>query len=708
LVLDLSGTLAAFDPESGAELWSRKLTDGKIHSATTNLAATAGGLYVAYDDKAYGIDTTHGAILWSGIAIGAGEYPPLVIGDDVITRRRTLERIQVRTGTQVWEDGKGGGDAVLLSNVLIGSESGYLVGREVANGHILWQLPLHEPGSTYSHPKNLTDADGESVWIFGQPGGHRNLFATGTDPVICVTRNGHETRFNTTSLTGTPAFINHDFVITADQTRILGYAHGSLPPLPTGEMERHHLAEQLVSRFELLDTVERAQLTQLAPYAFQPLLAKYVQWSKADDATLDGKDHNRLPIDRLAWPDLYSLLYSTFQKEDTKTMASALTRLDIKGHGRSGLEGILQEKGDPASYIPVLVSSLHGRLKEPPDSTAVTIMAHSSQPEAVSLMLEALRNPKAAPDWRWAAFLHLAGTGGDEGIRAVRDARQHRAPLKPWYDRIDCSHLYHDDILSVKSDAKGRTWMLFRSGVLGNYGDLFIAEKRGSHWARPIFTGVCIGATIKQPAASTFRGIPIDRLISTEWIRIFPDDESIRRDTDGDGLTDLVEQRLGTDPNRAHTYSDELSDATDPCPNAPLRTLGDTEKIIAACVEAKFYGDDLLAPAGVGVAPALIFVPGIQPFKLNGYPAPLLWETPDNASNLESLSPYGLNYIYFQYPDMKQRADGEFIRYDADHKTAHTIINRYSGGLNAEGDEITLLKIGDEWFVIELVERWVA
>lgn len=44
----------------------------------------------------------------------------------------------------------------------------------------------------------------------------------------------------------------------------------------------------------------------------------------------------------------------------------------------------------------------------------------------------------------------------------------------------------------------------------------------------------------------------------------------IERDEDGDGLTDLLEEKLMTDPERADTDGDELDDAEDPLPLIPL------------------------------------------------------------------------------------------------------------------------------------------
>jgi hypothetical protein len=193
----------------------------------------------------------------------------------------------------------------------------------------------------------------------------------------------------------------------------------------------------------------------------------------------------------------------------------------------------------------------------------------------------------------------------------------------------------------------------------------------------------------------------MQRLISTEWIKIFPDDASIRRDMDGDGLTDLVEARLGTDPNRADTDGDGVPDALDPCPNSGKRLTGETEQIIAACVEARFFAE----PWGV---PAVLSVEGVKPFKLYGYDAPLLWSTPGHESPLARQYGGGVNMISFQRADEKSRQNQPLIEYSADHKTARVLIRRYSGGLNGDGNVVTLKKIAGEWFVVDIQLAYVS
>ena len=62
--------------------------------------------------------------------------------------------------------------------------------------------------------------------------------------------------------------------------------------------------------------------------------------------------------------------------------------------------------------------------------------------------------------------------------------------------------------------------------------------------------------TPKRTAKGLYLDIPLDLL---------------RKDTDGDGLTDLAEERLMTDPESRDTDGDGLEDGVDPLPNVPFR-----------------------------------------------------------------------------------------------------------------------------------------
>jgi hypothetical protein len=58
---------------------------------------------------------------------------------------------------------------------------------------------------------------------------------------------------------------------------------------------------------------------------------------------------------------------------------------------------------------------------------------------------------------------------------------------------------------------------------------------------------------------------------------------SVSRDSDSDGLADLVEVRMGTDPRRPDSDGDGIDDAHDPVPNAVSRApIGEREEVVEA------------------------------------------------------------------------------------------------------------------------------
>jgi outer membrane protein assembly factor BamB len=688
-LLDASATLRAYDRNSGGVIWSCSLLSAESPVAHLfQLVSTADGLYVGVTDVGeFGVDPQAGRVLWKHPSQFAGLYPPLVIGGDVITQLDTLRRVTVRTGKVVWKDEWSGSHAVLVDNVLVVSQE-ELLGRDVADGRVLWRLPRRDRIGFYAGGVAAL-SDGENAWILQRP-------------VVCVTKDGRERWNSSAPLTGTPAYVDSKRVITTDSERILGYEAGVLPRLPTSDREKRALAGRLASEFELLDNAERAQLAKLTPFAFQPLLARYVGWAKADaakPAALGSFAHYRLMTDALA------LLQATCRKEDTVLIEAACSTLGEQNEWRGALEPILQGMGDPARFVPALVKNLRSLpLKRRGESADLDAVADSSHPEAVALMIAALRDPRAAEAWRREAFRHLAGTGGTEGIQAVREAKPRRGRRKPWFDRIDLTQRERQANLSTKRDGRGRTWMLFHSAVLGNRSDLFVVQKVGSGWGRPLFTGVWTERTLHQEAPKAFRAIPIPQLCTTEWIRIFPGDEAIRRDSDRDGLTDVVESRLGTDLRRADTDGDGLADAFDPCPNAAPRPMGDTEKIIAACVEARFFLEDWGVPGAIELG-------SVKPFELYGYAHTLVWHASWNAGPLAQMYGGGVNLLSFHSPD--RIADGSkrprpAIEFSPDRKTARTVIRRSSGRLNGDGIEVRLKRVGGEWFVVDMQRLYAS
>ena len=119
---------------------------------------------------------------------------------------------------------------------------------------------------------------------------------------------------------------------------------------------------------------------------------------------------------------------------------------------------------------------------------------------------------------------------------------------------------------------------------------LYLSDDRGKSWDGPFHTGFALGFPYyvrRDTAAPVFAGdviqLPVDvREIDPDSITFPPvrlrakrtardrlvriPISVLRADRDGDGLTDLVEERLGTDPTSADTDGDGVSDGVDYAP----------------------------------------------------------------------------------------------------------------------------------------------
>ena len=646
--------------------------------------------YLFIGDKAgyFCLDAKSGKIIWHKPSHTAALHPVQTVAERAIVHSDTLQCLDLKTGKILWNTMEYCSASYIMGNRLVVALQDRLMVLDLATGKVLLSPSQHIQGAEEpSRISTLTNA-------------HSILLRT--YPIVCLTQKGEVLWSQSTEVTGRPIYADSETLLTTTMDRMYCYKRGVSPPLPQSQAERKALAEQLVSHFEELDNTERMQLNRLVPYSFRPLLSRYILETKRV-----FKPHEYVTQNTELWSDIEPYLLSTFQKQDTPFLIDTRNKNEKRSQLTGQLEyvtvkieHILREKGDPEKKIPLCVNLL----REHPDEGVFNYeilesISRSTHPSAVKFMIEALQNPKAPALWRHSAFSHLAGTGGKEGVEAVLKARHKREARKPWNEQIDLDNLavptdewHSDKMVATKQDAMGRTWVLLQSVILGNRQDLFIVEKRGKEWMRPLFTGVWRkGSNFENIKPSpTFRGIQVGTLIAGEWIKVFPDDPTLRQDADGDGLTDLVEARLGTDPHKADTDGDGLNDAVDPCPNAPPRELNDREKIIAASIEARFFSSKA-AP------PAVVSFENVAPFEIYGYDGPMLWAEGAASHPLRAVFGGGVNSI---------RVDG--ITYSDDYKTAYVRVSRGSGSLNADGSKVTLKKIGNEWFVIDIQQKWIS
>lgn len=193
------------------------------------------------------------------------------------------------------------------------------------------------------------------------------------------------------------------------------------------------------------------------------------------------------------------------------------------------------------------------------------------------------RDRSAEPD----VVVHLSGSGFPPNEDVVRMAARG--------DEIVALASSHD-VDPADGSSAGGYWIVRSSD-------------RGATWNRPLYTGLRIAQPYEAVVGSTLPmlrddGVRIDVTMTEsdgrvrEGIAIDLKWTDLERDSDHDGLTDLMEERILTDPNNADTDGDGLPDGVDPLPQVAFRkSSGDAAAIIEAVIE-KHYDSDIAENTG--------------------------------------------------------------------------------------------------------------
>jgi hypothetical protein len=160
-----------------------------------------------------------------------------------------------------------------------------------------------------------------------------------------------------------------------------------------------------------------------------------------------------------------------------------------------------------------------------------------------------------------------------------------------------------DDVLPVRIERDGAEiagMALSRAlDPVAGGGDWVIhSADGGKTWDEPLYTGLRWGAPYSVATSSklplmTPDGLQVEveaRGESAQYLELTWSE--LRRDSDRDGLTDLVEERIATDPFAADTDGDGIRDAIDPMPQlAGAARADDTSQIVTALLHALHRGD---------------------------------------------------------------------------------------------------------------------
>jgi hypothetical protein len=218
---------------------------------------------------------------------------------------------------------------------------------------------------------------------------------------------------------------------------------------------------------------------------------------------------------------------------------------------------------------------------------------------------------------RFAAFTTLASIATPEAVAAMDAALPARRPDTPWFEPASPEWLSHQRMVKGDLDAALRAGGAARAPSAPGTSLLVFPESWNVDdlWAARIDeSGHVLGPAtflgVQPPGKYGAGGRPITVRLDGTRLEIRRTDgdpgvtrvdlEKAARDTDKDGLPDLVERRFLLDPGRADTDGDGLADGVDPVPTKPSSPLDDI-----SAPEAAFFEQYGLGHAGIR-EPAII------------------------------------------------------------------------------------------------------
>ncbi len=329
-------------------------------------------------------------------------------------------------------------------------------------------------------------------------------------------------------------------------------------------------------------------------------------------------------------------------------------------------------------------------------------------------------NPK---DLSTAAYVRLGVIGSPESLAAINRIEEKAHKIVPVPSRSTPGDFIHpgwhfsdsrlQPIAQVRS-ANGATYALIVSSLMGDL-DLFLMSTKTpedpSSWSRPLLvpnklyrgiknaqltmngTDELVFSFVQNPPPAralmegTFDPGPKSPAIGPqEWKLSI---REIEKDSDGDGWTDIEEERLGLDPKNKDSDGDGIPDGQDVCPNFSLKDQDSNDE------EIKIFQKAIFVTWGLSGSRHLLLVgPEVKRVHIWGYAGPVIYG-PDVKSWSKDHQ-YGA--VYASWRIRRRISDNEVIVEIVD----------YEGPLAAGGQDVRLKKINGVWVVISHRATWVS
>lgn len=319
-------------------------------------------------------------------------------------------------------------------------------------------------------------------------------------------------------------------------------------------------------------------------------------------------------------------------------------------------------------------------------------IARIGDDRSVQFLAKELQNVDLNYEYDREICLDLASIQTPTALDVVRRAMHKGLRILPLIERKPLPNGPKDkiDVLSTEIDPKGTQWALIHWNALGAPDDLWIVHRStGGKWIDPIFTGETTYWPSIQGRQSE-KGLEeheaaMKALVQDKgWVRKFVGNSELTKDTDGDGLTDVVERWLGLDPNNPDTDGDGFSDGVDKNPFAAHRLLTEQEKAIQAALAYMCVSH--YEPNRNQI---LTFPDGMKPIEVESCNGPVLYNTPKMIGKI-----LGHWYSVKMGTRALNKSESEYM-----------VPIHESGGYFECLREITVKRFGNEWFAVAVATK---
>jgi len=337
---------------------------------------------------------------------------------------------------------------------------------------------------------------------------------------------------------------------------------------------------------------------------------------------------------------------------------------------------------------------------------AIQELRRDGSSEAVAILEEFLTTHGLGRKLKMHALVASGQIGSKEAIEAVGRfeawSRKRFAEPPPFrFGKHDYAidHFAPHDLkpLARATDEQGKEWAVFGWRRFGTE-DLWLTASLGKgQWSQPILLDLSLPQT-RDTEPDCQLGVKGDSVrVALGGRKLETTRKELAADSDRDGVPDLVEARLGTNPKEPDSDADGVPDGQDPNPLTPRHKGGDDLTEIRQAVFSVLF-------ATSGSQDAIVIVEEARPRGADDRDAGLPKE------HFASQEYYGHAGPVLRSPRIREgfvNVTGLSVKIESP-TTATATIKDWEGSLAASGHQATLKKLHGKWVVVAFHMTWIS